>query len=406
MQQLQTPQHRNINVFPRFGKRQKPVYYYRLIGPDGIRLGEFSTGFNTEREALMEVGRREGAGELYPIKAGGTTFAKVPMFEEYFADWFDWPSGEEPRCPYIKKKFLTGKTYSRSNAKNQRRTLNNVLIPAFGKRRITQITLPMVEDWLYTFPEKNGVKPATANGHFRTIRLMMSHALKRRVIMSNPCAGIALLDAKPEKRDIPRWNEIDRLFDHRTEAEVWGIKGSMEATATMLSACTGMRNSEIRAIRWRQVHTDHIVVDTALETHELDEKKPKNNTARIVPITPKLYQRLKYLDRGDGGYLFTLDDDKPVGASYFLDHYRKALEKIGVTEDQWKGRNMVFHGFRYFCNTVLQVHGVADVKVRQIIGHMTPDMTAHYTNVPIEEYATEQNLTIPEVQDRILRKAK
>jgi len=286
------------------------------------------------------------------------------------------------------------------------RTLNNVLLPAFGKRRITQITLPIVEDWLYSFPEKNGVKPATANGHFRTMRLMMSHALKRRVIMSNPCAGIALLDAKPEKRDIPRWKEIDRLFDHRKEAEIWGIKNSMEATATMLAACTGMRTSEIRALRWRQVNVDHIVVDTALETHELDEKLPKNNTTRIVPIRPRFYRRLKALNRGDGGYLFTLDGDKPVGASYFLDHYRKALENVEVTEDEWKARNLLFHGFRYFCNTVLQVHGVADVKVRQIIGHMTPEMTAKYTEVPIEEYATESSMTIPEIQDRILRKAK
>jgi hypothetical protein len=73
------------------------------------------------------------------------------------------------------------------------------------------------------------------------------------------------------------------------------------------------------------------------------------------------------------------------------------LSKIGIDEDEKKQRNLTPHAWRHFFNTTLRVNNVADAKTRAVIGHVTEQMTEHYT-----DFDTTTFTEIADVQDHIL----
>ena len=70
------------------------------------------------------------------------------------------------------------------------------------------------------------------------------------------------------------------------------------------------------------------------------------------------------------------------------DSLYSALDKIGSKSDERKGRNIVFHSWRYFFNTLCRSRGVPDSVTQVVMGHKTPSMTQLYTSFPISELKT------------------
>ena len=55
-------------------------------------------------------------------------------------------------------------------------------------------------------------------------------------------------------------------------------------------------------------------------------------------------------------------------------------------------RNLSFHAWRHFFNTLLRMSNVADSKVQSITGHRSLSMTDHYTHFDTRKFTEVRNV--------------
>jgi len=71
--------------------------------------------------------------------------------------------------------------------------------------------------------------------------------------------------------------------------------------------------------------------------------------------------------------------DKPVVEHVLNDGFKEALETSGVSEQQRKNRNIVFHSWRHYYAKVI-ADRVEQRQAQLALGHMTAAMTAFYAD--------------------------
>jgi integrase len=62
-----------------------------------------------------------------------------------------------------------------------------------------------------------------------------------------------------------------------------------------------------------------------------------------------------------------------------------AFKKIGISLEERKERNITFHSWRHFYNSLMRGK-IHDSKLRRLTGHKTLEMTEHYTHFNIDAY--------------------
>ena len=115
-------------------------------------------------------------------------------------------------------------------------------------------------------------------------------------------------------------------------------------------------------------------------------KSTKNTEERDVPIDRSIALRLMNHARrnpnySDLSYVFfsNVKPEQPYWPSYYQDSFYEAMAEIGISEEQRRERNIVFHSLRHFCATILAQR--ADIKtVQAILGHKTEKMSMHYSD--------------------------
>jgi integrase len=146
----------------------------------------------------------------------------------------------------------------------------------------------------------------------------------------------------------------------------------------LVGAVTGMRISEISAIREETLFKDYIDVKDQMLNNRL--KPVKDGERRKVRICNELYKMLSDCVRRNGGYAFTEAQDTYRGAFY---KYCGLLEKDKRTE-----LGLSFHSLRHFVNTYLITNGITEIKVKSILGHSSGkgSMTERYLNFLPEHF--------------------
>jgi integrase len=78
---------------------------------------------------------------------------------------------------------------------------------------------------------------------------------------------------------------------------------------------------------------------------------------------------------------------------------RKALNNIGVYDDDIAGRGLNIHAWRHFRNTELQKAVLTVQKVQAVTGHKPERMTEHYTHFDPMDFGE-----VSKIQAALLRK--
>jgi integrase len=91
--------------------------------------------------------------------------------------------------------------------------------------------------------------------------------------------------------------------------------------------------------------------------------------------------------------------DKLVNCNYIYNGLRKALNNIGITDEEIEAWGLNVHAWRHFCNKELQKVGLIIQKVQAVTGHKTERMTEHYTHFDPMEFGE-----VPEIQAALLAK--
>lgn len=355
-----------------FKKRLKSgriVYYYSYYDAIGRRR-QHSTGCRLKSEA------KRYCLDLY--RHGSMEPPKEITFREYTETFFIYD-----KCRYIQGKLMRGYSYSRSYADLMRKQLINHLNPFLGDFPIRKIGVVHIEEWLL-YLQKKGLSRLSINHFFKQLKLILGEAYRLRDISEDPTKSVKNVARQLRERGIYTEDEIEKLSNPEEIERIWG--GNLLQHLLNLTAIkTGMRIGEVQALQKKYVHKDHIEV-----CHSWDRKYglkgTKTGKNRIVPIDKELYDALRPRLQRDSKYLFSFGGgDQPIDHKAIYKWHKRALEKVGISEEERIKRNLTFHSYRHYFNTKLVLDGVPEGIIQAITGHSDKVMTKHYTHVGLEE---------------------
>jgi len=375
--------HKPFNIYKRPAtKKNKYIFYVQFYDEEGNRLTAISSG-QTSR-AAAEVWAHE------QLKKGIITTEKNITFGKYTQDWWLWD-----RCPYIQSRLLRGRRLSRRYADLMRAHLEHHILPYFENKKLQKINTRMIEQWILSLKDKTGrtgklLSNATINQSLICLKIMLKEAVRLEYLPKNPADPILKLKADPQEKSILNREEVIQLFVEDRIDEIWNGE-LMHFTLNLLAASTGMRLGECQALQIQHVHQNGLI-DIK---HSWDPKyglvEPKWGSNRIVPVPPKTLKHLgKHIESSpfqDPDNLVFSDENrhKPIRGELVLKSLYAAFKKIGISQEERKERNITFHSWRYFYNSLMRGR-IHDSKLRLMTGHKSLEMTEHYTVLAPEDY--------------------
>ena len=217
----------------------------------------------------------------------------------------------------------------------------------------------------------------TANGALsaRTVRLhqtvcaeVFALLAKDAGLQDNPFTGIrrAKSDAKTREAFTP--DELQTIFDN--------LDG-FTRPLFMMAVWTGLREGDICTLKWS---------DTDLERCLITRETRKTGAVVQIPISNQLYEMLVATPRTKSEFVFPKHAEmylaNPSGVSYRVKQF---LEGLGIqTTRKPEGRTQAIsvkdlhscrHTFCYYAGLA----GIPLAVVQSIVGHMSPEMTKHYS---------------------------
>lgn len=371
-------------LYPRKMKDGRCVFYYRARDPEtGERLIAKSTGKLTRREAYAYCNELIRKGLLL----SGDSKRVIPTLKEWAEEyqWWRW-TDQGPLCRYcqneLRRSSAEAPKIQRRSADEGLAVLNKFLIPAHGSKRLDKIT-PSDIDALMAQWSADGKSPKTVNNRASVYRVMLKEAKRIDLIKDNPFEKVKPYYVREKRKGCLTKEEYKALMSPASYRKIWNGKLLCYA-ASLLASVTGLRLSEIIALKVEDFHEDYVTVSGAwFYKYGMGLQKTKRGTDNI-PIPRNVYFFIHQFM--SSGFVFTLKDGKPVSEKYCQTGLYEALERIGVDKAERERRNISFHSWRVFCNTYFRDAGVPDSKIREITRHETEAMTEHYTSFNADSF--------------------
>jgi integrase len=370
----------------RVDRKRGPAWYakYRLpdgrqvqrkLGPAWSQRSRPPAGYYTKRLAedwLRDVFEQARRGTLPGMVRTGATFADAAAeFLRYVE--FD-------------------RTLKPSTLRGYRSIIDAYLLPAFGPRRLEDITSREVELWRSKLTSVGGggrkpkqqdkekqakdgqpkpPRPLANNSKNRIVTLLhgvMARACKAYGLPVNPVAGV-------ERHPVRLAGDID-VF---SPEEVWALvraAGSEQDGAIFLTAAfTGLRRGELIALHWRDVDFTGSLMRVRASYAAGALTAPKSGKVRSVPLAPEVAKALAKLSQrerftGDDELVFVGEAGSYLDGSALRRRYKSALEKA-------KLRPLRFHDLRHTFGT--RMIAKADIRrVQEWMGHADIQTTMRY----------------------------
>ena len=361
-----------FTIFPRRLKSGRTVWYYRTYTPDGKRTVAHSTGRTNKTQARNYCAELLANGML----CTGTSVSFGVYAEHFYDDSSQWMSD--------KRQSSNGKArpVAMGTLMVYRELLRNKILPYFSRFKLSDIRPSHIKEFRQSLIEM-GMSNSRINLASNCLRVILSYALSDRLITSNPADCIRQMSIDGRSRDAFTEEELSAIFSG------WNDGGGRKMFA-VVAAVTGMRFSEIRAIRKSNVSRNFINVDFQWDNRSKGLAPVKTGEERKVRIPAALAEILMSMPSDGGGFVF-FDSNTT---------YRREFN-MRTDAAQKSSRGLCFHSMRHFFNTYLLASGIPEIKVKSIMGHSSGkgSMTERYANFRPEHFDD-----VAELQGRLLEK--
>lgn len=273
---------------------------------------------------------------------------------------------------------------TRGYADLQRRYLDGHVLPEFEKLKLSAIKTGHIEKWLLGLKEKGKLTDNSINHCYAVLRVMLNKAERLEYITHNPIKNVQPLKIKQKEKSILLITEVKKLFDAKKINTIWAKP--VYFTINLLAACTGIRLGEAQALQSKYVYNDYISIRHSWDRdYGLKYTKTREIRDRPIPsVTSSYLSELKV--KIPTGFIFSRDGGKiPIHHRSITNAFYSALDKIGIPANGRKERNLSFHSWRHFANTIFRGR-VPDSKLQALTGHKTQEMTDHYTHFKVADF--------------------
>lgn len=202
----------------------------------------------------------------------------------------------------------------------------------------------------------------------------------------NPFSGIAKKRESSESRHAFTKAQLQAIW-LKLEDEAYYMlhKGEMIAVY-VLALYSGLRCGDCCLLRWQDVDLANAVL-----TVKPSKTRHSNGKAVIIPIAQPLHDALISMlpYRDDTDYVFPRVAKRYLrNADGIYKDTTALLEASGIAtkidtegQRQRKAVKYSFHSFRHTTATMLAEKGISPLVIKEVMGHSTVDMTAHYSHV-------------------------
>lgn len=275
--------------------------------------------------------------------------------------------------PREKKKCLTLRQFSKkwiksyvevnnkpSEIKNKKGYLGSCLLPAFGNKRLNEITSLDIEG--FKASQLKRLKPKTINNQLGTLAKCLKTAIEWEELDKMPI--IRPLRCDPEEFDFFNEEEAERLLKHAHEPY---------KTAILVALHTGMRIGELMALQWTSVDFNkrQIIVKDNFSNGVLTTTK--SNRIRRIPMTNDLFNHLISQVPRNG---FVLKG--PDGLRLRPECSRTAIHE---TCNRANLRQIGWHKLRHTFASRLAEKSVSMTVVKELMGHSDIRTTMRYAHL-------------------------
>lgn len=283
------------------------------------------------------------------------------------------------------------------------------ILPILGDRIAADLT-PADIRRMHAAMRRRDVSDATVSGAHRTLVSLLEHARAERIIADN----IAALNPPRRTRQSNRRSSLSR-----DEARAVLLLADARWTLALL---TGLRSGEACALRWSDIDLDRAVAELSwslthctfahgcrascgrktagacpqreivlaadLEWVSLEGRhllvRPKNSTAREIPLTEAMVAQLRALVANDTlnphGLVWHRGDGTPKTNADDNEDLRAALKRAGVDRP-----DATTHWLRHSYVTLSEHAGIPWAAFSGVSGHSSPEASDPYRHVLTSE---------------------
>ena len=335
------------------------------IGRDpatGKRRQKTRSGFETKKQA------QEACAKLISELSKGTYIEPSKIAYKDFLD--QWLESKETR---VRKA-----TYSK-----YMNHIKNHIKPGLGNMPLSEIT-PMMIDRFYTrLRKEKGLSNTSIADIHNIVKSTFKQAMVWNMVGRNPAELVT-----PPKRDKkePRLRRMEKCTRFLKAAQ-----GHREYIAFLLALTTGMRQSEILALRWKDIDFDRqtISVNQTLE-HDgkgLNTKTKSHNSYRLISIDDETINQLKkhkglisreklLLGPGyqDHGLVIPTSVGTPLNPRNLLRTFYRFIKLSGVPK-------ITFHDLRHTHASLLLMQKENPKAVAERLGHDVRMLMETYAHI-------------------------
>ena len=305
---------------------------------------------------------------------------EIPL-SAFLLNFWDYEKSE-----FIQRHIAHGHSMTKRHTDMMKGLVKNYWMPYFGDDvTVQQLDKTTLDDFFFYLHTEKGLKGGTVNKAINCGSRAMRWLFENHKISENPMAGIERFNVAELERGIPTESEVKQLLETQWTNDAYYL-------AFKLGIFCGLRAGEISGLRVCDLDLDADIIHVRHSWNDTDGLKcPKNSDVRDLPIDHQTLLQVYNLAKqnpnfSDLSYVFfsAQKPEQPYWPSYYCDGLYEALESIGISEEQRKERNIVFHSLRHFCATILSQR--TDLKtVQAVMGHRSEEMSKHYSNHDTEE---------------------
>lgn len=245
---------------------------------------------------------------------------------------------------------------------NKKNVLKNTLIPYFGNMYIDEIATQNIEHYKSELLRKRNLSPKSVNNYLSILSKCLKSALETEFLKTLP--RIKRLKVPPQSYDYLSEAETNILLDQATGK--W-------CDMILLAVKTGLRFGELIALKWKDIDFKAGTLTVSRNIVHSIEGSPKNNRARIIPLTNEVIEMLCRKEK-DNEYIFCNSNREPLHYTYCRKKLHRFCKLAGIRIINW-------HTLRHSFASHLAARGVSVFAIKDLLGHSDIKMTMRYSHV-------------------------
>ncbi len=266
----------------------------------------------------------------------------------------------------------------------------------FASRMQAEIAADVTEEIAQaylTYYWNRGVSPKTYNSVLNILQCVFRLLSKD----NNPFAEFKKKSGQIEERVPFTGGQLQKIWDTLNSPAYHRLRKEEMIVLYKLALYTGARCGDLCLLRWSSVDMQNRVIrfiphKTAHSSHKIVE----------IPIGDVLFEALSSFDQSTDYVLPNVAYRYQHNSGGISRDTKKLLlaaglkpNDTGTTRRVLAVSRMGFHAFRHTAASLMICNGVNPLVVRDLLGHTSVDMTAHYTHVNLEtKREALQNLNV------------